>query len=239
MHSLYWKRLLHNSALPLVWLDLSSPPPSSKLCGRSGCFWCRSGISSERRNLIVTMTLLSAIRAGDFCSVTGPSGNCCWSTALAGMFSVVAQILIPLAATIAKPQHRGRTVGIIMSGSAARYILLARGPSPVRWRNSAAGGWPTGLRPAAGSAGADPGYLRLPRVWAGVGIRNTASYWPPLWCCLSYPVLRVGRRFRCHCVFCRVRPALDLVAFLLASIRLAGIPRALSNCFSLASAASA
>ncbi len=37
-------------------------------------------------------------------------------TALTGLFSVVAQILVPLAATLASPDKRGKVVGTIMSG---------------------------------------------------------------------------------------------------------------------------
>ena len=58
------------------------------------------GDKFARRNLIVTMTLLSAIGL-----VISALSQTLWQlllgTALAGMFSVVAQILIPLAATIA------------------------------------------------------------------------------------------------------------------------------------------
>ena len=42
-------------------------------------------------------------------------------TALTGLFSVVAQILVPLAATLAHPEKRGKTVGIIMRRPAARH----------------------------------------------------------------------------------------------------------------------
>ena len=67
-------------------------------------------------------------------------------TALAGMFSVVAQILIPLAATIAKPQHRGKAVGIIMSGLLLG-ILLARTVAGVL---AEFGGWRTVYWAASG-----------------------------------------------------------------------------------------
>ena len=96
------------------------------------------GDKFERRNLIVTMTLLSAIGL-----VISALSQTLWQlllgTALAGMFSVVAQILIPLAATIAKPQHRGKAVGIIMSGLLLG-ILLARTVAGVL---AEFGGWRT------------------------------------------------------------------------------------------------
>lgn len=78
----------------------------------------------ERKNLILTMTFLSALGL----LITALSNNV-WQillgTALTGLFSVVAQVLIPLAASIAKPHKRGKAVGIIMSGLLLG-ILLAR-----------------------------------------------------------------------------------------------------------------
>lgn len=103
------------------------------------------GDKFERRNLIVTMTLLSAIGL-----VISALSQTLWQlllgTALAGMFSVVAQILIPLAATIAKPQHRGKAVGIIMSGLLLG-ILLARTVAGVL---AEFGGWRTVYWAASG-----------------------------------------------------------------------------------------
>ncbi|HCM62455.1 MAG TPA: MFS transporter [Morganella sp. (in: Bacteria)] len=96
------------------------------------------GDKFERRNLIVTMTLLSAIGL-----LISAMSQTLWQlllgTALAGMFSVVAQVLIPLAATLAKPQHRGKAVGIIMSGLLLG-ILLARTVAGVL---AEFGGWRT------------------------------------------------------------------------------------------------
>lgn len=78
----------------------------------------------ERRRLIVTMTLLAA--GGMLITATSQS---LWvmilGTALTGLFSVVAQILVPLAATLAAPEKRGKVVGTIMSGLLLG-ILLAR-----------------------------------------------------------------------------------------------------------------
>ncbi|WP_027711086.1 MFS transporter [Dickeya chrysanthemi] len=78
----------------------------------------------ERRRLIVGMTLLAA--GGMLITASAPS---LWlmvaGTAITGLFSVVAQILVPLAATLASPAHRGKVVGTIMSGLLLG-ILLAR-----------------------------------------------------------------------------------------------------------------
>lgn len=92
----------------------------------------------ERRSLIVLMTLLSA--GGLLITASSQS---LWvmilGTALTGLFSVVAQILVPLAATLATPQTRGKVVGTIMSGLLLG-ILLARTVSGLL---ASLGGWRT------------------------------------------------------------------------------------------------
>ena len=78
----------------------------------------------EQRRLIVTMTVLSA--AGLLLSAFAPSLT--WlliGTAVTGMFSVSAQVLVPMAASLTDPQSRGRVVGTLMSGLLLG-ILLAR-----------------------------------------------------------------------------------------------------------------
>ncbi|MBV8044441.1 MFS transporter [Pluralibacter sp.] len=78
----------------------------------------------ERRALIVFMTLLAA--GGMLITASSQSlGVMILGTALTGLFSVVAQILVPLAATLATPDKRGKVVGTIMSGLLLG-ILLAR-----------------------------------------------------------------------------------------------------------------
>lgn len=83
----------------------------------------------ERRSLIVSMTLISA--SGLLITAMAPN---IWvmliGTALSGMFSVVAQVLVPFAATLASPQQRGKAVGMIMSGLLLG-ILLARTASGI------------------------------------------------------------------------------------------------------------
>lgn len=78
----------------------------------------------ERRSLIVLMTLLSA--GGLLISAFAPSiAFLMIGTAVTGMLSVVAQVLVPFAATMAAPHERGRVVGTVMSGLLLG-ILLAR-----------------------------------------------------------------------------------------------------------------
>lgn len=90
----------------------------------------------ERKRLILFMTFLSASGL----LITALSTNI-WQillgTALTGLFSVVAQVLIPMAASIAHPQKRGKAVGIIMSGLLLG-ILLAR---TVSGAVAMVGGW--------------------------------------------------------------------------------------------------
>ncbi|MDH0304844.1 MULTISPECIES: MFS transporter [unclassified Pseudomonas] len=78
----------------------------------------------EQRRLIVTMVLIAT--AGLVISACAPSLP--WlilGTALTGLFSVVAQVLVPMAAALSPPEQRGRAVGTLMSGLLLG-ILLAR-----------------------------------------------------------------------------------------------------------------
>jgi predicted MFS family arabinose efflux permease len=78
----------------------------------------------EQRRLIVVMSMLAAV--GLLLSGFAPSLP--WllaGTALTGLCSVVAQVLVPFAATLAEPEQRGRVVGTVMSGL-LMGILLAR-----------------------------------------------------------------------------------------------------------------
>ena len=78
----------------------------------------------EQRRLIVGMALLTAV--GLLMTALAPSiGFVFLGTAIAGLFSVMAQVLLPLAATLALPENRGRVIGTIMSGLLLG-ILLAR-----------------------------------------------------------------------------------------------------------------
>jgi len=92
----------------------------------------------ERRRLIVSMTLLAA--GGMLITASSQSLTMMIiGTSLTGLFSVVAQILVPLAATLAAPDKRGKVVGTIMSGLLLG-ILLAR---TVAGLLASLGGWRT------------------------------------------------------------------------------------------------
>lgn len=92
----------------------------------------------ERRRLIVVMTLLAA--GGMLITASSTSlGVMILGTALTGLFSVVAQLLVPLAATLAAPEKRGKVVGTVMSGLLLG-ILLAR---TVAGLLASLGGWRT------------------------------------------------------------------------------------------------
>ncbi|RTY53812.1 MFS transporter [Pantoea sp. YU22] len=92
----------------------------------------------ERRALIVGMSLLAA--GGMVITATSSSFSLLLlGTVLTGLFSVVAQILVPLAATLAPPEKRGKIVGTVMSGLLLG-ILLAR---TVAGALAQLGGWRT------------------------------------------------------------------------------------------------
>jgi predicted MFS family arabinose efflux permease len=78
----------------------------------------------ERRGLVVGMSLLTA--AGLLTTAMARSITLVLvGTGLTGLFSVVAQLLVPFAATLAAPSRRGKAVGTVMSGLFLG-ILLAR-----------------------------------------------------------------------------------------------------------------
>lgn len=92
----------------------------------------------ERRGLIVGMSLLAA--GGMVIIALSPTlPVMLLGTVLTGLFSVVAQILVPLAATLAAPEKRGKVVGTVMSGLLLG-ILLAR---TVAGGLAQLGGWRT------------------------------------------------------------------------------------------------
>lgn len=121
----------------------------------------------ERRRLIVVMSLLSA--SGLVLSAL--SHQFVWllvGTALTGLFSVVAQVLVPFAATLARPEERGQVVGTVMSGLLLG-ILLAR---TVAGALSSLGDWRTVYWIAAAALVLTTGmlYRHLPRFHQTAGL---------------------------------------------------------------------
>lgn len=76
----------------------------------------------ERKRLILILMLLSTCGL-----IISASSQNLWmlivGTAMTGLFSTVAQVLIPFAATLAKPEQRGKIVGILMSGMLLGILL--------------------------------------------------------------------------------------------------------------------
>ncbi|WP_432492843.1 MFS transporter [Kineococcus auxinigenes] len=81
----------------------------------------------ERRRLLTALALLAA--AGHaVCAVATSFPVLLVGTAVAGLFSVAAQVLVPFAAELAEPGRAGRAVGTVMSGLLVG-ALLARSAS--------------------------------------------------------------------------------------------------------------
>lgn len=80
------------------------------------------GDKIERKRLILTLMILST--CGLIISATSQN---LWllmlGTAITGLFSTVAQVLIPFAATLSRPEHRGKIVGTLMSGMLLGILL--------------------------------------------------------------------------------------------------------------------
>ncbi len=82
------------------------------------------GDKLEKRNLICIMTLISA--SGLLISGLSPSlPFLLLGTGITALFSVVTQLLVPFGAQLARPEVRGRVVGVLMSGL-LMGILLGR-----------------------------------------------------------------------------------------------------------------
>ncbi len=78
----------------------------------------------DRRKLSVGLMALAAVGQ----ALAGFSPGLSWllvGTAMAGLFSVAAQVIVPFAASMADPSESGRVVGIVMGGLLTG-ILLAR-----------------------------------------------------------------------------------------------------------------
>lgn len=97
-----------------------------------------------QRRLAVTLMLAAA--TGQGLSGFAPNiGVLMVGTAMAGLFSVAAQVLVPFAADLATPERRGSAVGTVMSGLLVG-ILLARSIAGIL---AELGGWTTVYRVSA------------------------------------------------------------------------------------------
>ncbi|GAB7128962.1 MFS transporter [Silvimonas sp. JCM 19000] len=142
----------------------------------------------ERRRMIVTMLLLSA--CGLLLTASAQSlGLILLGTGVTALFSVVAQVLLPLAATMAQPHERGKVVGSIMSGLLLG-ILLAR---TVAGTLSALGDWRTVYWCAAGLMLLTAGVMRyrLPRSQQHLGLSYPALLGSVLQLFVQEPVFRL------------------------------------------------
>ncbi|MWN32526.1 MULTISPECIES: MFS transporter [unclassified Gilliamella] len=80
------------------------------------------GDKIERKTLIIALMLLTIVGL----LISGLSHSLTLlivGTAITGLFSAVAQVLLPFAATLAKPSHKGKVVGVIMSGMLLGILL--------------------------------------------------------------------------------------------------------------------
>ena len=90
----------------------------------------------ERRRLIATILLGTAVAAAA-CAAAPSFALFAAAMVALGALSVVAQVIVPLASTLAAPHQRGQVVGTVMSGLLIG-ILMARTLSGVI---AALGGW--------------------------------------------------------------------------------------------------
>lgn len=94
------------------------------------------GDKLQRRGLAVSLMLLAALGQA-LCGLASQFDLFLLGTLMAGLFSVAAQVLVPMAAALAQPGQSGRAVGWVMSGLLLG-ILLARS---VAGMVSEAWGW--------------------------------------------------------------------------------------------------
>ena len=142
----------------------------------------------EQRRLIVGMIAIATL--GLLISAFSPSLP--WlvlGTVLTGLFSVVAQILVPIAAALSAPEQRGRTVGTLMSGLLLG-ILLARTAAGLM---AELGGWRTIYLLAAGLMAicAIALYRNLPQHHQHAGLKYPALIASVFRLFVDEPVLRV------------------------------------------------
>ncbi|MEG0936931.1 MAG: MFS transporter [Comamonas sp.] len=95
----------------------------------------------ERRRLVLILMLLAAcgMLLSGISGLAGSFALLAAGTLMAGVFSVAAQVLVPMAATFAAPGTSGRAVGLVMSGLLVG-ILASRSVAGIL---SHLGGWST------------------------------------------------------------------------------------------------
>lgn len=142
----------------------------------------------ERRRLVVWMTVgISVCLAGMAMASSAPAMLA--AAMMVGALSVVAQILVAFAATLAGPAERGRVVGTVMSGLLLG-ILLARTAAGYL---AQLGSWRTTFWVAAGLMLALAVVLQraLPTYYANVGMNYPALMRSVLTLLKEEPVLRL------------------------------------------------
>ncbi|HEY3686713.1 MAG TPA: MFS transporter [Streptosporangiaceae bacterium] len=168
----------------------------------------------ERRRLLVVLTILSAAGLACVAVLRVPAGLFA-AVGVVGVVSVVAQILVPYAATLAAPGERGRTVGLVMSGlllgillarTAAGYLaelggwrtvyavaavlLLAAAAALARWlprdRHSVSIGYPALLRSVTRIIRDEP-VLRVRMVLGALSFGAFSVLWTSIAFLLSAP----------------------------------------------------
>lgn len=174
----------------------------------------------ERRGLIVGMTLLTAVGLA-LTAQAASMFQIYLGTAIAGLCSVVAQVLLPLAASLAEPERRGRVVGTIMSGLLLG-ILLARTAAGAL---AATGQWRTVFVVGAAAMALMALVLawRLPRVAAHSDLSYPRLLLSVLALFRAEPVLRT-RAWLGAAVFAAFSMLWTSVAFLLAAPPFAWTP---------------
>jgi len=142
----------------------------------------------EQRRLIVIMIGIATL--GLIISACAPSLPwLLFGTALTGLFSVVAQILVPMAASLTAPEHRGRAVGTLMSGLLLG-ILLARTAAGFM---AELGGWRSiyVLAAVQGDSADRHQYRSLPQHNSHAGLKYPALIGSVFRLFIEEPVLRL------------------------------------------------
>ncbi len=151
----------------------------------------------ERRRLVCGLTLATACSLA-LTAVAPSAPLLLMGTALTGLLSVTAQVLVPFAADLAAPHRRGQIVGTVMSGLVLG-MLLARTASGAL---AAVGGWRTVYWAATAAMLVLTVALRraLPQFQVSAGLRYTRLLRSTARLLVEEPVLRA-------------RAALGLLAF--------------------------